>query len=210
MLHFVVCPQCQGDLKYTKEQVLICVQCRLCYPVEEGVPDLSLEAAIPLSPDGQLAPRPKTSYFTVEKGENTGMHFHLEPSTCRAIGRRLEDSLQTQVFNVDFTMTLDDHTKKLIANCLSKSGGKKKKKPSANKGGSDLGAFKRLPDIILDDTAASRLHAMVFFDESGDAGILDLVSKNGTFVNGREVETYMLQPGDEISIGSTKIKFSIK
>ena len=111
--------------------------------------------------------------------------------------------------NADFTMTLDEHTRKLISNYLTQTTGKKKKE-SVVKGENILGSFKRQSDLILNDPAASRLHAMVFYDEEGEAGILDLVSKNGTFVNGREVETCFLKSGDEISIGSTKIVVSFK
>ncbi|MBI2340095.1 MAG: FHA domain-containing protein [Deltaproteobacteria bacterium] len=209
MLEFVVCPQCRGDLRYTREQVLFCVHCRLCYPVEGGVPDLSPEAAMSLSPDGKILPREISAIFTVEKGKDSGAQFRLKRGTCKAIGRKVEDAVQTLVFNADFTMTLDDHTKKLISNYLSKSSGQKKKK-----GGDEeehvLGGFKRLPDLILNDPAASRLHAMVFYDDGGQAGILDLVSKNGTFVNGREVETCTLKSGDEITIGATKISVGFR
>ncbi|MBI4373307.1 MAG: FHA domain-containing protein, partial [Deltaproteobacteria bacterium] len=51
----------------------------------------------------------------------------------------------------------------------------------------------------------SRLHAMVFYGDSG-VGILDLVSKNGTFVGGVEIESRLLKKGDIVSIGSTKIR----
>lgn len=209
MLHLLSCPLCQGELKYTKEKVLFCIKCRHSYPIEEGIPDLSPEAAIPLSPEGEFVPRQKAAHFTIKKGKDIGTHFRLQSGTCRAIGRRLEDSVQTQVFNVDFTMTLDDHTKKLISNYLSKTTGKQKKKLTKKEEGS-LGSFKRLPDLILNDTAVSRLHAMIFYDESGQTGVLDLVSKNGTFVNGREVETCLLKPNDEIIIGDTKIVLSLK
>lgn len=71
----------------------------------------------------------------------------------------------------------------------------------------NLGGFLRGNDIPLKDIAISRLHAMLFYDESGTIGILDLVSKNGTFVNGAEVESKILKKGDLITVGGTKIRF---
>jgi pSer/pThr/pTyr-binding forkhead associated (FHA) protein len=50
---------------------------------------------------------------------------------------------------------------------------------------------------------------MMFHDVNG-AGILDLVSKNGTYVNGEEVESKSLQDGDLVEVGSSKLVFSYK
>jgi pSer/pThr/pTyr-binding forkhead associated (FHA) protein len=47
---------------------------------------------------------------------------------------------------------------------------------------------------------------MVFYD-GRTVGVLDLVSKNGTFVNGQEVESRVLKPGDMIEIGETNIVY---
>ena len=184
-----------------------------------------------LSSEGKIVPREVSALFTVDKGKDSGLQFRLKRGSCKAIGRKVEDASQTLVFNADFTMTLDDHTKKLISNYLSKTTGQKKKKgpekeesvlggrggqpglegqPGGLGGRPGLGGFKRLPDLILNDPAASRLHAMVFYDDEGQTGILDLVSKNGTFVNGREVETCLLKEGDEVAIGATKIIVSFK
>ena len=204
-LELVACPQCHGGLKYTKEEVLFCVRCRVCFPVLEGVPQLNMEASMPLSPEGKVLAREAAAFFSIEAGPDQGAHFRLAPGGCKAIGRKLEESAVTQVFNVDFTMTLDEHTKKLIMNYLSKASGKKK----GEKGTGDLGAFKRDVDLIVNDPSVSRLHAMLFFDETG-VGILDLVSRNGTKVNGREVETCRLKSGDEIRLGETVIKFSLR
>ncbi|QQR79779.1 MAG: FHA domain-containing protein [Deltaproteobacteria bacterium] len=69
-----------------------------------------------------------------------------------------------------------------------------------------MGGFVRDPDVQVRDISISRLNAMIFYDESGAIGILDLVSKNGTFVNGAEVESKLLKEGDLIALGSTKLR----
>lgn len=203
----VVCPQCRGDLKYTREKVLLCVKCRVCYPVSEGIPHLSPSQAIPLSEDGHMIPLNELSTFCVTTGPDEGLRFRLEQGECKAIGRQVDERTETQVFNVDFTIALDERTKKLIKNYLSKASGGKKTVSGTGSAANELGAFRRGEDIILSDPGISRLHAMIFCDEKG-AGIIDLVSRNGTFINGLEVEACRIKPGDTVKLGKTEIKFS--
>ncbi|MBC9956113.1 FHA domain-containing protein [Yimella sp. cx-51] len=56
--------------------------------------------------------------------------------------------------------------------------------------------------IVLDDMLVSRKHLRITAD---DQGLLleDLGSRNGTYVNGRRVETSHLQEGDRIGVGGT-------
>lgn len=61
-------------------------------------------------------------------------------------------------------------------------------------------------EIVLVDPGVSRAHAVVEFD--GDRPILrDLDSTNGTFINGRRVESQPLRDGDELLFGNTKMRF---
>jgi diguanylate cyclase (GGDEF)-like protein len=66
----------------------------------------------------------------------------------------------------------------------------------------------RAPDcavaLTLDDTVSLR-HARVERDAADDWRIVDLRSKNGTFVNDREVATADLKRGDRILIGQSSI-----
>ena len=60
--------------------------------------------------------------------------------------------------------------------------------------------------IVLPDAMVSRVHARI--DAAGGrAFIEDLESRNGTFLNGKEVKRARLEPGDEIVLGSTRIRF---
>lgn len=61
-------------------------------------------------------------------------------------------------------------------------------------------------DLLLKDQSVSRIH---FEMVVGDKGVLlrDLGSGNGTKVNGEKVLEKLLEHGDEIHIGKTKIKF---
>ncbi|MEM9056503.1 MAG: FHA domain-containing protein [Pseudomonadota bacterium] len=61
-------------------------------------------------------------------------------------------------------------------------------------------------DIRIDCKNASRHHAQIF-KVLHDAYVLDLDSKNGTFVNGRRVAKHALRNGDVISIGNFRLRY---
>ncbi len=61
-------------------------------------------------------------------------------------------------------------------------------------------------DVPIDDREISRVHAIIFTYLSKPA-VFDLVSENGTFINGKRASFAMLQNGDEISLGSYTLIF---
>lgn len=138
--------------------------------------------------------------FQVEAGPKKGMQFQIECGTCKAIGRAVGDAHKTSAFHVDVTLALDDNTRRLIQQYVTKQFSRKDAAP-----GTEFG-FRRTGDIVLEDLSVSRLHAMIFYDDIG-VGVLDLVSKNGTFVNGEEVESRLLRQGDRIEVGDSKIVY---
>lgn len=217
LVDILACPKCKGDLTLQKDaQGVLCAKCAVIFPVREGVPIMLEDEAYPVSSDAEGKSTSNKSrqlaLFEVQEGKNKGETVKLPVGTCKAIGRSLEDLNSTQIFSMDFTSSLDDFTKKVVMNYISKrkSGTEQNQKSEATDSGAEgLGSFKRLPDLVLNDPAISRLHAMIFHDENG-AGVLDLVSRNGTFVNGQEVENMPLNSGDVIEIGGTKISVQIK
>ena len=67
---------------------------------------------------------------------------------------------------------------------------------------------KRNNDIIIENLAVSSHHAKI--DSVGDEFVLvDLQSKNGSFVNEKLVASHWLKPGDVISIGKHALVFNI-
>ena len=62
--------------------------------------------------------------------------------------------------------------------------------------------------IVLEDTGASRDHAVIERDEEAQHWLRDLESRNGTKLNGRFVKKALLRPGDRIEIGATAITFT--
>ncbi|MDH3521599.1 MAG: GGDEF domain-containing protein [Myxococcales bacterium] len=63
--------------------------------------------------------------------------------------------------------------------------------------------------LVIRDPSVSGKHALVQVDvESGRFGLIDMGSRNGTFVNGRRVDSSALREGDKIFLGETVLKFS--
>ena len=60
--------------------------------------------------------------------------------------------------------------------------------------------------VSIDDHKASRDHAEIFHD-ADDYILLDLSSHNGTKVNGSPIQRHTLADGDEIAIGSHRLRF---
>ncbi len=62
-------------------------------------------------------------------------------------------------------------------------------------------------DIVLEDETVSGSHAIIVYRD-GRCLIKDDLSRNGTFVNGREItESYPLQSYDQVRIGNTYLTF---
>jgi predicted component of type VI protein secretion system len=76
-------------------------------------------------------------------------------------------------------------------------------------GGATIGRSRQC-DVVLDDPNVSRRHADV--RPRGGAGVLnDLGSTNGSVLNGRRIEhPEVIQPGDEIEIGTSVITFELE
>jgi len=69
----------------------------------------------------------------------------------------------------------------------------------------------RLPEcaVVLGDTNVSRRHAQIAL-EGGEIVATDLGSTNGTFVNGRRITRASIRPGDELTIGSSRLRVEVR
>ncbi|MDT5238499.1 MAG: hypothetical protein QOD97_697 [Mycobacterium sp.] len=64
-------------------------------------------------------------------------------------------------------------------------------------------------DIFLDDVTVSRRHAE-FRSEHGELQVVDIDSLNGTYVNGRPIDSAVLTNGDEIQMGKFRLVLLIQ
>ncbi len=60
-------------------------------------------------------------------------------------------------------------------------------------------------NIPINDGRISRQHVAIQVQSGGGATLTDLGSTNGTFVNGRRIQTHILQDGDKIQLSSSTI-----
>jgi hypothetical protein len=65
-------------------------------------------------------------------------------------------------------------------------------------------------ECVLRDPNVSRRHAELRRSTSGDWSIADLGSTNGIKVNGRRVASTRLNPGDQLTLGTTTIIFDVE
>jgi len=64
-------------------------------------------------------------------------------------------------------------------------------------------------DVFLLDPGISRVHARIDIQD-GTATIVDCGSTNGTYVNDARIERYVLNDGDEITVGNTRMRVEIR
>ena len=65
--------------------------------------------------------------------------------------------------------------------------------------------FERGADIIIGDRALSKIHA-IFYNDEGHLWAVDMGSRNGLFVNNDRIGTKLLEMGDILSVGTTKLR----
>ena len=203
LLNFAVCPRCRGKLHDDGGFRLSCSVCQLAYPIRDNVPHLVVDEAADLRSGSKtsVAAQEQAVRFREKRQGMAPRSFYLERNTCKIIGRPPGDPNKTTIMNMDLPLVLDEGTKGIVQQYLRKQFGQL---PDATSG--ETGHFRRTSDVVIEDSSVSRLHAIVFYDGK-TVGVLDLVSKNGTFVNGQEVESYLLKAGDVIEVGDTKLVY---
>lgn len=74
-----------------------------------------------------------------------------------------------------------------------------------------IGKQERICDFVLDVEGVSRMH-LQFFEQNGELFAKDLNSRNGTRINGKQLENeenMRLYNGDEVNICGKKYRFEI-
>jgi len=134
----------------------------------------------------------------VDKGANQGTRYEIEVRSYRAIGRAGGKDVTVQLSSEGDRILDADDLRRVEEHLAARN-----RPPSDDAEKLRIGAFRRGRDILVDDEKVSRTHAMVFVDEEGPS-IVDLLSTNGTLVNGKKVGDADLRDGDIINIGKTR------
>lgn len=150
--------------------------------------------------------------FKVIAGPNEGDTIRLDLGSCRLIGRHLSET-ETSLIDRDGNRTLDATANELFMEHLGDADEAAKPRAvnghQAAGGRQKLNAFERGPDVIFQDDAISRAHAMLFFGATG-VGLIDLASTNGTFVNNERAVSVMLSDGDVVALGDSEMTVSLR
>lgn len=149
----------------------------------------------------------RLAVLEITNGIHRGKKTVLKAGTCKVIGRTLDeekDNDMTGILTRDIELVLEDTNVKKANEILSKSMKKREAKEKA-KAKID-NPYKRTMDFIVTDPNISRVHSMIFNGEE-IAGIIDLASTNGTFVDGVRIDTAELKGGELITVGNTELNF---
>lgn len=136
----------------------------------------------------------------VDKGPNRGSKYELALRGYRAVGRAGGAEVTVQLV-AEGDRQLEPDDLRVVEEHLEKRA--RAEPGSAESGNFRIGAYRRGRDILLDDDKISRKHAMFFVDDDGPS-VVDLLSTNGTHVNGRRVSDADLEEGDIVNIGKTR------
>ena len=122
------------------------------------------------------------------EGPDKGMRYTVEEGTYRVLARAADERSSTLQMTPEGDRALDREQEQLVDDVFQRRQSKK-----------------RGPDIVLRDGSVSRTHAMVFVEKKA-ASVVDLMSTNGTKLNGTLVKDVDIKAGDVIHIGKTKLR----
>jgi hypothetical protein len=137
----------------------------------------------------------------IDKGRNRGNKYELELRGYRAVGRGNGSEVTVQL-SKEGDRPLEPDDMRVVEEHLRKRGHDGHKE-TMEAGNLRIGSYRRGRDILIDDDKVSRKHAMFFLDDDG-ASVVDLLSTNGTHVNGVKTTDADLGEGDIVNIGKTR------
>ena len=144
--------------------------------------------------------------ITIIEGDDKGKFAEIKAGTCKVISRIMDEDE-----NIDENVTYLDRSK-LNVKFHSQEVKKINQFLSGSKESNDTkeikNPFRRTSDLILMDNNISRIHAMIFYSGT-NAGIIDMASTNGTYVNGKRVDMIELTNGMKIKLGNTVFEVEV-
>lgn len=215
-LESAACPACGTKVVMTRERILFCQTCCAGYPMSGDVPDFRPSHAINFKKMAVEKQAGSPAQLLIQEGKSLKTLSELKRDRCVVFGRatRMDgDSDITYVGLNETAINLNTHTLQLVEKFLSQArrpqGEQKAMAGVPYHQSQSLGGFEREPDVFIDDRSASRAHA-IFYNDGESLWVIDLVSKNGTYVNGREVERSKLKHNDMVSLGMVGIKVKLR
>jgi pSer/pThr/pTyr-binding forkhead associated (FHA) protein/tetratricopeptide (TPR) repeat protein len=166
------------------------------------------EEVAPAAVSEPVEPAPVESPFGNNEGEGFGANPLESPAPDIEQGGFAQALEKSGVGSLSIGKSdTDVELKPLVAKLLFTEGSKKGDELVLEAYEVTFGRSKKA-DVFLDDERLSRVHAKISRVGMGYR-LIDLESRNGTFVNGMRVLEHPLSSFDEIQLGDTKIKFLI-
>ncbi len=137
--------------------------------------------------------------LVVVEGADQGRRAALSAGSFRVIGRQEGVVTGTLAVARSAERQLEDEDHDKMAQHLTR-----RATPGLYGARGAVADFERDADIDLVDDAVSQTHAIVFCDDAG-LSIVDVASKNGTWVNGDRVLESTLVDGDLVRVGETRL-----
>jgi hypothetical protein len=148
------------------------------------------------------SPRAPVAVLVVIDGADVGGRFELRPGCFRVVGRG-PGMTGTHVVERAEQLRLEDEDHRRIAAHAARRAA-----PGLQGTRGDTAGYARDGDIEIDDDAVSQTHAIVFCDDAG-LSVIDVDSRNGTWVNGDRVYEAVLVVGDLIRVGETRLELRL-
>lgn len=139
--------------------------------------------------------------LVVVAGADQGSTWALKPGTFVVFGRSEKMPAGTSLVQRSLVRRLEEEDHQRMSSHLSRRFGQL---PSGGLARGATADFERADDVDLNDDAVSQTHAIVFCDDAGFS-VVDVASKNGTWVNGDRVHESILVPGDLLRLGETRL-----
>lgn len=215
-LDAVACPTCQSRVIKTREGILFCQPCCVGYPLHGEVPDfrshnvVDFKKLIRQSKGSGAVANIQLLGTALKKSDKT---VDLKTNQCLLVGRAmfLEPNSDITFVGVpqESRVSIGPQTRQLIDQYLLQGkNGEASSVPPLHPN-QYLGSFERCDDVLVDDKSVSRAHA-VFYHMPDGLWVLDLVSKNGTYVGGREIEHAKLKHNDVVTLGCVNFRILLR
>jgi len=219
-LKSMACPSCASRrLLLTKEKIFICQACLKGFKMVGDVPDFRLENAISFKEKLQTKKKHgQQALLTITLGHNKHQTTDVRLGHCVVLGRKIplnQDIDKTIVRKLSEEgpsfISLESSNQQIVSRFLSKGiqRSPKDKEFLLRRQKKLLGEYIRDPDFLLTEPSVSRSHAVIFQNPDG-VHVLDLFSKNGTYVNGCEIESSKLRDNDVISLGTASMRIRLE
>lgn len=137
-----------------------------------------------------------------------GKRFALRPGAFRVLGRAERMHPGTSIVTRSDVRRLEDEDHRRMAEHLERRAAQIPPGGLAAARGATAD-FARADDIDLADDAISQTHVIVFCDDAG-ISVVDVASKNGTWVNGDRVLESLLVDGDLLRVGETRLQLALE